>query len=112
MAAGLTEECQRLRNHIADLETRKRAPLYQKKQEEELKVRLWVVDWPCSGVQPTGLGEDCSARAQCLAIWPNAEAAGLLQTCGHLQLMGSGWYVTAGGGVVPCMGRWFSPSLL
>ena len=40
MAAGLTEECQRLRNHIADLETRKRAPLYQKKQEEELKVHM------------------------------------------------------------------------
>ena len=38
MAGGLSEECQRLRNHIADLETRKRAPLYQKKQEEELKV--------------------------------------------------------------------------
>ena len=34
----LGEECQRLRNHIADLESRKRAPLYQKKQEEELKV--------------------------------------------------------------------------
>ena len=27
----------RLRNHVKDLESRKRAPLYQKKQEEELK---------------------------------------------------------------------------
>ena len=33
----LTESNARLNNHIADLESRKRAPLYQKKQEEELR---------------------------------------------------------------------------
>ena len=38
--AELGADCQRLRAHIADLETRKRAPLYQKRQEEELKVRV------------------------------------------------------------------------
>ena len=27
----------RLKNHVTDLESRKRAPLYQKKQEEELR---------------------------------------------------------------------------
>lgn len=31
------EETQRLSNHIADLESRKRAPLYQKRQEDELR---------------------------------------------------------------------------
>ena len=31
------EENARLQDHIHDLETRKRAPLYQKKQEEELR---------------------------------------------------------------------------
>ena len=31
------EENRRLQDHIHDLETRKRAPLYQKKQEEELR---------------------------------------------------------------------------
>ena len=30
----------RLEAHIADLESRKRAPLYQKKQEEELKAAI------------------------------------------------------------------------
>lgn len=30
----------RLQEHIADLESRKRAPLYQKKQEEELKAAV------------------------------------------------------------------------
>lgn len=33
----LSENNQRLENHISDLESRKRAPLYQKKQEEELR---------------------------------------------------------------------------
>ena len=33
----LTENNKRLENHISDLETRKRAPLYQKKQEAELR---------------------------------------------------------------------------
>ena len=38
--AELEKQGQLLRAHISDLETRKRAPLYQKKQEEELKVLL------------------------------------------------------------------------
>ena len=33
----LAESNARLQNHISDLESRKRAPLYQKKQEEELR---------------------------------------------------------------------------
>lgn len=33
----LSEEIERLKSHIGDLEKRKRAPLYQKKQEQELK---------------------------------------------------------------------------
>lgn len=33
----LLDDNERLRNHVKDLESRKRAPLYQKKQEEELK---------------------------------------------------------------------------
>ncbi len=33
----LQETNERLENHIRDLESRKRAPLYQKKQEEELR---------------------------------------------------------------------------
>jgi len=33
----MLEENKRLQDHIHDLETRKRAPLYQKKQEEELR---------------------------------------------------------------------------
>lgn len=33
----MSEENKRLQDHIHDLETRKRAPLYQKKQEEELR---------------------------------------------------------------------------
>lgn len=33
----LLAETQRLEAHVMDLETRKRAPLYQKKQEEELR---------------------------------------------------------------------------
>lgn len=36
----MEDEIQRLNSHIADLEKRKRAPLYQKKQEEELKAAL------------------------------------------------------------------------
>ena len=40
-AAEVTKDLQetkdRLENHIRDLESRKRAPLYQKKQEEELR---------------------------------------------------------------------------
>jgi predicted nucleic acid-binding Zn-ribbon protein len=32
------EEIERLKKHVADLESRKRAPLYQRKQEEELQV--------------------------------------------------------------------------
>ena len=34
------EENARLQDHIHDLETRKRAPLYQKKQEEELRAAI------------------------------------------------------------------------
>ena len=34
------EEIERLRKHVVDLESRKRPPLYQRKQEEELQVRL------------------------------------------------------------------------
>lgn len=33
----ITDTNARLNNHITDLESRKRAPLYQKKQEEELR---------------------------------------------------------------------------
>eukprot|EP00889_Picochlorum_renovo_P006018 jgi/Picre1/33048/NNA_008374.t1 len=36
----MEDEIHRLNSHIADLEKRKRAPLYQKKQEEELKAAL------------------------------------------------------------------------
>ncbi|GLC41340.1 hypothetical protein PLESTM_001185400 [Pleodorina starrii] len=36
----LYEETTRLQNHVRELETRKRAPLYQKKQEEELKAAV------------------------------------------------------------------------
>ncbi len=36
-AKGLAECNQRLEAHVHDLESRKRAPLYQKKQEEELR---------------------------------------------------------------------------
>lgn len=36
----LLAETQRLEAHVSDLETRKRAPLYQKKQEEELRAAL------------------------------------------------------------------------
>lgn len=32
------EEIERLKSHVSDLESRKRPPLYQRKQEEELKV--------------------------------------------------------------------------
>lgn len=32
------EEIERLKSHVRDLESRKRPPLYQRKQEEELKV--------------------------------------------------------------------------
>ena len=43
-AAGRARELydanKRLEDHIHDLETRKRAPLYQKKQEEELKAAM------------------------------------------------------------------------
>lgn len=43
-AAGRARELydanKRLEDHIHDLETRKRAPLYQKKQEEELKAAV------------------------------------------------------------------------
>ena len=41
-AAGreAAEENARLQDHIHDLETRKRAPLYQKRQEEELRAAL------------------------------------------------------------------------
>lgn len=39
-ARELYEENKRLEDHIHDLETRKRAPLYQKKQEEELKAAV------------------------------------------------------------------------
>ena len=39
-AADLRDDNQRLQEHIADLESRKRAPLYQKKQEEELKAAV------------------------------------------------------------------------
>lgn len=34
------EEIERLRKHVVDLESRKRPPLYQRKQEEELQVRF------------------------------------------------------------------------
>lgn len=33
-------ENERLLKHVADLESRKRPPLYQRKQEEELQVRI------------------------------------------------------------------------
>lgn len=36
------EEIERLRKHVKDLESRKRPPLYQRKQEEELQVRLYL----------------------------------------------------------------------
>jgi hypothetical protein len=36
---GAQEEIERLQKHVADLESRKRPPLYQRKQEEELQVR-------------------------------------------------------------------------
>ena len=39
-AVDLRDDNTRLREHIADLESRKRAPLYQKKQEEELKAAV------------------------------------------------------------------------
>ena len=34
------ETVARLQDHVHDLETRKRAPLYQKKQEEELRAAM------------------------------------------------------------------------
>lgn len=40
LAKDLQEANKRLEDHIHDLETRKRAPLYQKKQEEELKAAV------------------------------------------------------------------------
>ncbi len=39
-ARDLLAETQRLEAHVSDLETRKRAPLYQKKQEEELRAAV------------------------------------------------------------------------
>ena len=39
-ARDLKSENERLDAHVHDLETRKRAPLYQKKQEEELKAAV------------------------------------------------------------------------
>jgi hypothetical protein len=45
------EEVERLKKHAADLESRKRAPLYQRKQEEELQVRpcgvYMICAWYC-----------------------------------------------------------------
>lgn len=37
---ALREENERLTAHVSDLESRKRAPLYQKRQEEELQAAL------------------------------------------------------------------------
>lgn len=39
-ARELLAETQRLEAHVSDLETRKRAPLYQKKQEDELRAAV------------------------------------------------------------------------
>lgn len=40
VARDLQDTNTRLEAHVADLEKRKRAPLYQKKQEEELKAAM------------------------------------------------------------------------
>ena len=59
-AAGreAAEENKRLQDHIHDLETRKRAPLYQKRQEEELRAALE------KGAEADARAQDAETRAK------------------------------------------------
>ena len=59
-AAGreAAEENARLQDHIHDLETRKRAPLYQKRQEEELRAALE------KGAEADARAQDAETRAK------------------------------------------------
>ena len=59
-AAGreAAQENARLQDHIHDLETRKRAPLYQKRQEEELRAALE------KGAEADARAQDAETRAK------------------------------------------------
>ena len=52
------EANKRLQDHIHDLETRKRAPLYQKRQEEELRAALQ------KGQEAEGRAQEAEAKAK------------------------------------------------
>lgn len=95
----LMESNARLQNHISDLESRKRAPLYQKKQEEELRavtekaheaeVRAQEAEAkfkeakvtpspPLSLIQPPARRRRSSeGRSRSRSVWPHSPAPGV-----------------------------------